>query len=126
MTGRRLLVCDDEPAFGRFVRNVAEDMGYLVAVTASGQELMTSYEDFEPTTIILDMVMPGLDGNEIILWLAERKCSAQLIIITGFTPDYAEHAKVLAEYKGLRPVITLSKPIEVAELRAVLESQGVW
>ena len=124
MTGRRLLVCDDEPAFGRFVRNVAEDMGYLVAVTASGQELMTSYEDFEPTTIILDMVMPGLDGNEIILWLAERKCSAQLIIITGFTPDYAEHAKVLAEYKGLRPVITLSKPIEVAELRAVLESQG--
>ena len=125
MTGRRLLVCDDEPAFGRFVRNVAEDMGYVVAVTASGQELMTSYEDFEPTTIILDMVMPGLDGNEIILWLAERKCSAQLIIITGFTPDYAEHAKVLAEYKGLRPVITLSKPIEIAELRAVLESQGV-
>jgi CheY-like chemotaxis protein len=125
MTRRRLLVCDDEPAFGRFVRNVAEDMGYVVAVTASGQELMTSYEHFKPTTIILDMVMPGLDGNEIILWLAERKCSAQLIIITGFTPDYAEHAKVLAEYKGLRPVITLSKPIEVAELRAVLESQGV-
>ncbi len=126
MTGRRLLVCDDEPAFGRFVRNVAEDMGYVVAVTASGQELVTSYDDFKPTTIILDMVMPGLDGNEIILWLAERKCSAQLIIITGFTPDYAEHAKVLAEYKGLRPVITLSKPIEIAELRAVLESQEVW
>jgi DNA-binding response OmpR family regulator len=101
-------------------------MGYVVAVTASGQELMSSYEDFKPTTIILDMVMPGLDGNEIILWLAERTCSAQLIIITGFTPDYAEHAKVLAEYKGLRPVITLSKPIEVAELRAVLESQGVY
>lgn len=67
MTERRLLVCDDEPAFGRYVRNVAEDMGYVVAVTASGQELMSSYEDFKPTTIILDMVMPGLDGNEIIL-----------------------------------------------------------
>ena len=33
------------------------------------------------------------------------------------------HAKVLAEYKGLRPVITLSKPIDVSEIRAVLGSQ---
>jgi CheY-like chemotaxis protein len=124
MTERRLLVCDDEPAFGRFVRNVAEDIGYQVAVTTSGHEFIASYEAFQPTTIILDMVMPGLDGNEIILWLAERRCAAQLIIITGFTPDYAEHAKVLAEYKGLRPAITLSKPLEIAELRAVLGSRG--
>ena len=120
----RLLICDDEPAFGRYVRNVAEDMGYRVVVTSSGQEFIASYEAFQPTTIILDMVMPGLDGNELILWLAERRCAARLIIITGFTPDYAEHAKVLAEYKGLRPVITLSKPFEVADLRAVLGAQG--
>ena len=45
------------------------------------------------------MIMPGMDGNEIVLWLAQQKCTARLIIITGYTPDYAAHAKVLAEYK---------------------------
>ena len=65
-----------------------------------------------------------MDGNEIVLWLAQQKCTARLIIITGYTPDYAAHAKVLAEYKGIRPVTTLYKPIEVSELRAVLGSQN--
>lgn len=122
MHGRRLLICDDEPAFGRLVKNVAEDLGYTVCVTAEGDAFIEAYESFEPTTIVLDMIMPGMDGNELVLWLAEKGCTARLIIITGYTPDYAAHAKVLAEYKGLKPVITLSKPVEISELRDALKS----
>jgi CheY-like chemotaxis protein len=123
MQDQRLLICDDEAAFGRLVKNVAEDLGYEVRVTTDGQQFIDAYEGFQPTTIILDMIMPGMDGNEIILWLAQQKCTARLIIITGYTPDYAAPAKVLAEYKGLRPVMTLYKPMEVTELRAVLGAQ---
>ncbi len=122
MHGRRLLICDDEPAFGRLVKNVAEDLGYTVCVTAEGDAFIEAYESFEPTTIVLDTIMPGMDGNELVLWLAEKGCTARLIIITGYTPDYAAHAKVLAEYKGLKPVITLSKPVEISELRDALKS----
>ncbi len=122
MQARRLLICDDEPAFGRLVRNVAEAMGFDVRVTTQGNDFIEEYKSFEPTTIVLDMIMPGMDGNELVLWLAERRCSARVIIITGFTPDYATHAKVLAEYKGLGPVTTLQKPLEVAALRAALGS----
>ena len=57
MAERRLLVCDDEPAFGRFVQNVAEDLGYEVRVTTDGHAFMEAYENFKPTTIILDMIM---------------------------------------------------------------------
>lgn len=117
---RRLLVCDDEPAFGRLVRTIAEEMGYEVAVTTDGVGLTQAYDRFSPTTIILDMVMPEMDGNEVVLWLARRGCQAKLIIITGYTPDYATHAKTLAEFKGLGPVTTLRKPIDIDELRAVL------
>ena len=67
--------------------------------------------------------MPGMDGNELVLSLAKRQCTARVIIITGYTPDYATHAKVLAEFESLRPVITLSKLIDVSELRTVLGSQ---
>jgi CheY-like chemotaxis protein len=123
MPEKRLLICDDEPAFGRFVKNVAEDLGYVVRATTDGDAFMEAYDSFKPTTIILDMIMPGMDGNELVLWLAQKECSARLIIITGYAPDYATHAKVLAEYKGLRPVITLHKPIEISRLRAVLGPQ---
>ena len=40
MQDRRLLLCDDEPAFGRFVKNVAEDLGYQVEVTTTWQAFM--------------------------------------------------------------------------------------
>ena len=54
-------------------------------------------------------------------WMAcQQKSTARLIIITGYTPDYAAHAKVLAEYKGLGPVTTLHKPVEISALRAIL------
>jgi CheY-like chemotaxis protein len=123
MQEKRLLVCDDEPGFGRFVKNVAEGLGYTVRVTTDGRALIEAYGSFKPTTIVLDMIMPGMDGNEVVAWLAEQQCTARLIIITGYTADYAAHAKVLAEYKGLRPVTTLHKPVEVSTLRAVLGSQ---
>ena len=100
MQDKRLLICDDEPAFGRFVQNVAEDLGYEVCVTTDGRAFIEAYKSFQPTVIILDMIMPGMDGNEIVLWLAKQRCTARLIIITGYTPDYAAHAKVLPEYKG--------------------------
>ncbi len=120
MQDKRLLICDDEPAFGRFVKNVAEDLGYAVRVTTEGRAFIEAYGGFKPTTIILDMIMPGMDGNELVLWLAKQRCTARVIIITGYTPDYAMHAKILAEFKGLGPVTTLHKPIEISRLRAVL------
>jgi CheY-like chemotaxis protein len=120
MHDERLLICDDEPAFGRFVKNVAEGLGYEVRVVADGHEFIQVYKSFQPTTIVLDMIMPGMDGNEIVIWLAKQNCIARLIIITGYASDYATHAKILADYKGLKAAITLHKPIDVSELRAAL------
>ena len=41
----------------------------------------------------------------------------------SYSPDYAKDAKRLAEFKGLRSVTTLTKPIRLAKLRAVLGGQ---
>jgi FixJ family two-component response regulator len=66
------------------------------------------------------MVMPDIDGNELVLWLVDRGCEADIIIITGYHPDYAVNARLLAEYKGMRSVATLSKPVSIARLRQAL------
>jgi len=124
MTDKRLLVVDDEPEFGEFVRKVATDLGYEVRVTTNGKAFQAAYHELQPTTVVLDMVMPEMDGNEVVLWLMKQRYDANLIIITGYSPDYATDAKRLAEFKGLRSVTTLTKPIRLAKLREILGGSG--
>jgi DNA-binding response OmpR family regulator len=124
MNEKRLLIVDDEPAFGEFVRQVALTLGYQVKVTTDSQAFQECYPEFQPTTIMLDMVMPDMDGNELLLWLLQQGYSANLVITTGYNPDYASDAKTLAEFNGLRTVTTLVKPFSLARLRALLSGQS--
>jgi CheY-like chemotaxis protein len=124
MSQQRLLIVDDEPDFGQMVAQVAADLGYEVRVTTNGYEFQAAYQELQPTLIVLDMVMPEMDGNELVVWLMEQGYAARLIIITGYSPDYAKDAQLLAEFKGLRSVITLAKPIRIAQLREAL-SRGM-
>jgi DNA-binding response OmpR family regulator len=93
MKQKRLLIVDDEPAFGEFVRQIALDLGYEVTVTTHGREFQKRYVETQPTLILLDMVIPDLDGNELLLWLIQQGYAADLIITTGFSPEYAQDAK---------------------------------
>ncbi|MDG4597848.1 MAG: response regulator [Candidatus Contendobacter sp.] len=124
MSEKRLLVVDDEPEFGELVRKVAVNLGYEARVTTSGREFQDAYHELRPTMIVMDMVMPEMDGNELVLWLMEQRYAAHLIIITGYSPDYAKDARVLAEFNGLRSVTALTKPIGLAKLREALNSGG--
>jgi CheY-like chemotaxis protein len=120
MNDKRLLIVDDEPEFGELVRKVATGLGYQAQATTNGRTFQNAYRELQPTHIVMDMVMPEMDGNELVLWLMEQHYAAHLIIITGYSPDYAKDASVLAEFNGLRSVITLTKPIGLARLREVL------
>ena len=120
MVRKRLLIVDDEPRFAAFVERVASALNYQVEVTHHGREFMRAYDRSPPDLAIIDMVMPDIDGNELILWLVKRRSTANVIIITGFSPDYALNARLLAEFRGLRSVTTLNKPVSVASLREAL------
>ncbi|MCC8986779.1 MAG: response regulator [Candidatus Contendobacter sp.] len=122
MSEKRLLVVDDEPEFCELVRKVATDLGYEVLVATNGRTFQEAYLTLQPTMIVMDMVMPEMDGNELVLWLVEQHYAADLIIITGYNLDYAKDARLLAEFKGLRSVVTLTKPIRIARLREALVS----
>lgn len=120
MAGKRLLIVDDEPRFAAFVERVASRLGFAVEVTVHGSDFQAAYRRQPPDTIVIDMVMPDIDGNELILWLVDQRCRADILIITGYHPDYAVNARILAELKGLRSVVTLSKPVSVVRLRRAL------
>ncbi len=120
MSSKRLLIVDDEVDFGQFVRKVAEEMDFEVTVTTHPTHFKEAYGDFEPTVIVLDVVMPGTDGIELVNWLADRHYQGKLVIVTGFMPRYAEMASELSAVKGMTSVTTLFKPIALDKLRAAL------
>jgi CheY-like chemotaxis protein len=120
MDGRRLLAIDDEPDFMEIVREVAEGLGYDVRTTAKADEFAEIYETFDPTVIVLDLVMPEVDGVELAQWLAHEKCKAKILFVTGHNPRYADAAQDLVDKGDLVSVTTLSKPVSIATLREAL------
>ena len=120
MAAKRLLVVDDEPRFGEFVRKVAVDAGFEVQVTTNGYDFQHRYPEFDPTAVVVDLIMPDIAGIEPVQWVAAREAPAHLMVVTGYSPEYATLAKMLGEAKGLPSVATLIKPIKVAKLRGAL------
>ena len=117
---KRLIVVDDETGFCEYVANVAADLGYEVRMCNNSRELEKTYDEFDPAVIMLDMVMPDVDGIEIIKWLVAKQCSAKLIVTTGYNPQYAKMASLFGTTKGIQSVTTLGKPVRLADLRAAL------
>lgn len=113
----RLLVVDDEPRFLDFVRNVAVKLGFDVECAKDGHEFKILYDAIVPDVVVLDIVMPDIDGIELAQWLAERGQQLHLVIVTGFAPNYATLAKKLGEARGLLSVTTLTKPVRMADLQ---------
>ena len=124
MTAKRLLVVDDEPDFRELVRKVAVDLGFAVEEASDAAAFKGAHDTFAPTVVVVDIVMPEVDGTELVRWMAERRSTAHIVVVTGYDPKYAELAKKLGEAMGLRSILSLTKPVALADLRAALESGG--
>jgi len=117
---RRLLVIDDEPVFCEFVRRIAEAEGFDVAVARDGESFKQSYLEREPAAIILDLVMPDVEGIELLQYLASQGCRSRIFIVSGYSPEYPRLAKAVACSRGMTNVEALAKPIKAGQLRAAL------
>ena len=120
MTEKRLLVIDDEPGFGAFVQQVAEGEGFTVCVTTRADEFKEALATFRPNIIALDVVMPDVEGIELLRYLADTNWIGPVLVISGYNPDYLRLAKALGGSRGLPSVTTLTKPIHARDLRAAL------
>ena len=116
---KRILIVDDEADFREFVARMARDLGFEATAVGSGAEFRSVYDQVDPDTVVVDIVMPEEDGIELLNWLAARGCAARVLIVSGYNPHYREMAKLLGGAKGL-DVTTLAKPLRPEELEAAL------
>jgi DNA-binding response OmpR family regulator len=120
MTNRRLLIIDDDVSFAEFVSLVANEEGFDVEITTRATDFMAAVLRAPPDVIVLDIVMPGMDGIDLIQWLAKRRSAARVIVATGFHPDYGNMVKEIGIGLGIASVAILLKPFALAVLKAAL------
>jgi DNA-binding response OmpR family regulator len=111
----RILVVDDDLEFTSGVARILDGGGFDVRVAARGAEALQLTGAWQPDVILLDQLMPGLSGIEVVLALRARGFAQPVILATG-----AGNAPTLADVLGLRH--WLGKPFDADELLAVVRA----
>ncbi len=79
---KRILVVDDEDWVVRLVRSYLEQAGFRVATAADGHEALAQFEAYRPALVILDLLMPGIDGLEVARRI-RKKSDVPIIMLTA-------------------------------------------
>ena len=116
----RLLVIDDEPALADFVAQVAAECGFVPILTGDDRAFRDAVQSERPDVVALDLGMPGMDGVELLRFLAEADSRAPVLIISGFDRRVLESAFRLGEALGLAMIGPLEKPVRFQDLERVL------
>lgn len=116
----RLLLIDDEPALAEFLASAAEESGFNAVITARDDEFRDAFLAEPPDMVALDLGMPGMDGIELIRFLAAQNYSAPVLIVSGFDRRVLESAFRLGEALGLTMAGPVEKPVRFEVLEEML------
>ena len=113
----RILVAEDDPDLALGLRNNLEIEGYDVRVARDGAEALALVLEWQPALLVLDLVMPKIDGMRVLRELRERDSRVAVLILTA---RGEEADKVRGLKLGADDYVT--KPFGLLELLARVES----
>lgn len=123
MSDARLLILDDDPLVGKLIQMIAQTSGVEARFLTDTNEFFRVVERWCPTHLAVDLVMPEMDGVEVLVRLAERGCKAGIIITSGVGTRVLDAAGRSANEHGLKIVGVLSKPFSPHTLRDLLRDR---
>jgi CheY-like chemotaxis protein len=115
----RILVVDDDPGFQEIASQVLTSAGYEVLALGSGIEAVETYKHFQPDLMIVDLLMPDMDGLEVMRAIYHIDRSAKVMAITGAGGLETESYLRAARFLGADA--SMAKPFTGAELLAKVE-----
>jgi DNA-binding response OmpR family regulator len=113
MTNKAILVVDDDPNALDIVRTFLESKGYTVATAKDGNDALTQLEALRPALVLLDVMMPGMDGWEVARIIKNHpQFGATRVVMLTARSDFAD------KHEGLRAGADdyIVKPIQLREL----------
>jgi diguanylate cyclase (GGDEF)-like protein len=122
-SSERILVIEDEPSLQAILRLQLEHEGYRVDVAGDGEEGLRAVETIAPDLILMDVMMPRLDGNEVCRRLKANLRTRQIPIIM-LTAKAAKEDKLHGLKQGANDYVT--KPYEQQELLWRVRNLLLW
>ncbi|MDJ0868592.1 MAG: sigma-54 dependent transcriptional regulator [Myxococcota bacterium] len=107
----RMLVIDDDPGLRDYLEALASSRGYEVFTAPTGEEALKLLERARPDLVTLDLVLPGMDGLEVLQGLKEKLPEVPVVMLSGHG-----QARSIVEAMKLGAADFLRKPFEVEEL----------
>ena len=120
MSQPRLLLIDDEPALADFLANAARESGFEPVITSQDRQFRDEFLANRPNMVALDLGMPGMDGVELLRFLADQDYRSPVLIVSGFDRRVLESAFRLGEALGLTMTGPIEKPVRLEDLEALL------
>ncbi len=116
----RMLVIDDEEDICETIAEVAAGYQFEVTTISNPDQVATALAaSAKPDVIMLDLMMPGTDGVELLRLLAEHVKGARLCLISGSDARVLNGARRLGSAHGLNVVAALEKPLDIGALRTL-------
>ena len=118
MTGARILVVDDDPNSLDIVRTFLESRGYDVETAINGEDALAQLERVRPALMLLDVMMPGMDGWEVARVVKNHpQFGAVRVVMLTARSDFAD------KHEGLRAGADdyIVKPIQLEDLARRVE-----
>jgi len=113
-----ILVVDDETAVRRLTKRILAIKGYSVTTCAGGAQAVKIYarDHDKIDLVILDMVMPGLNGTETLRQFKQIDPTVRVILCSAFVPDIKGHTVADEGFVDL-----ISKPFKIDDLLAITD-----
>ncbi len=111
-----VLIVDDDALVGDLLVQFLTLRGYRAWGVRDGQEALRAVEDRKPDLILLDLVMPGMSGIEVLQALRDRDYPGGVIIMTG-----SHNEELLEDAWALGPQEVLVKPIDLERLLTAIQ-----
>ena len=114
----KILLVDDDPDFVEATKVVLESKPYKVITALSGGEGLKKAREEKPDLVLLDIIMPGVDGFQVCQQLKKDPQLAQIpvIMITSFSEKYMESSLGVSQGLTLEAEDFIDKPVAPTEL----------
>src|SRR5215831_13130796 len=117
---KRILVVDDEASITRLLKlNLEQTNEYIVRAENDSNQAVAAAEEFHPDLILLDVMMPGIDGGELASRFQANSKLKNVPIV--FLTAAATKAEVYARGGKVGGLPFLAKPVELSEVLACLK-----
>jgi CheY-like chemotaxis protein len=120
-TVQRVLLVDDNPDSTEPLSLLLQARGHDTRVAVEGEQAINLADVFQPTCVVLDLGLPGMDGFEVARRLRERPYGRGLVLI-ALTGWAGKEVRTKAAAAGFD--YHLVKPVDLAELEHIVTEEG--